>query len=161
MGKASHGPGLAKAGQGPLYVARTMLLAQTSDARWRALFEKADVVSEGAPSGADPHRRYYGSTNIILLIAEERGVDGDELLHVAARDPHVRLRALRTARREAEQRSLGPLASMNAEIAVTRCAGGIAIHVDVEAEALPDRRTHARAPSQHKDDGPAREAATE
>jgi hypothetical protein len=139
------GPGLAKTKRPPLYTMRSALLVCGSDARWKAAFEEADIVSEGAASGTDPGRRYFGSTDILLLVQPER--DGDDmstLAKVIAADPHVRLRAVRLARREAAQRALGPLDRVQTEITVVPRTGGIAVHVEVEATVYPDRRSAPR-----------------
>jgi hypothetical protein len=139
-------PGLKKTQRPPLLLTRTLLLRTGSDARWKALFERADIVSEGAPSGLDPHRRYYGSTNIVLEVGPERpGEDLAQLTAVIARDPHARLRALRAARFEAAQRACGELVRMLAEVSVSACSRGVIIHVDVEGSVLPERRAAERA----------------
>ena len=110
MKLASAGPGLAKTRQPPLLHVRTLTLLAGSDARWKVLFDAADIVSEGAPRGEAASRRYFGSTNIVLLLKPERpGETLERLAELAAHDPHVRLRAMRVARREAAQRAWGPL----------------------------------------------------
>jgi hypothetical protein len=117
----------------------------SSDARWGALFDTADVMSEGAPRGEGRERSYFGSSNIILLIApEEPHQTAQTLAGAVARDPHVRLRAMRVARREAAQRANAPLDRVRAEITVSPCPTGVAVHVDVEAQVLPDRRATSR-----------------
>jgi hypothetical protein len=111
------------------------------------LFEKADIVSEGAPRGEGEERCYFGSSDIVLPVHPERGGDTIENLAGAiAMDPHVRLRALRTARREAQQRAHGPMGSLRAEITVNPCAHGVTVHVEVEARVFPDRRAEPRGP---------------
>ena len=102
-------------------------------------------MSEGAPRGEGNDRSYFGSSNIILLIHPEEPSQTVQTLAVAvAHDPHVRLRAMRVARREAAQRANGPLDRVRAEITVSPCATGVAVHVDVEALVLPDRRARPR-----------------
>jgi hypothetical protein len=141
----ARGPGLAKTHQPPLVHVRTVSLVAGSDARWKELFDGADVVSEGAPRGDDPGRRYFGSTHILLLIHPERpGQSMGELAEIVARDPHVRLRAMRLARREAAQRAEGPLDCVRSEIRVSHSAMGVNIHVEVEARVFPDRRAAPR-----------------
>ena len=142
----ARGPGLAKTKNPPLFHSRTLLLLASSDGRWEKLFEKADVVSEGAPRGEGMDRSYFGSSDIVLMVGPERsGETLDGLASAIAKDPHVRLRALRMARREAQQRADGPLDSVRAEITVRPCARGVAVHVDVEAHVHPDRRAFPRA----------------
>lgn len=120
---------------------KTLKLVAGSDVRWKALFERADIVSEGAPSGEDPTRHYYGSTDIILRVEPDReGEDVTTLTTLASADPHVRVRAMRLARIEAAQRATGPLGRFEGQITVQTRADGIGVHVDVEAIVLPDRR---------------------
>jgi hypothetical protein len=141
---AGH-PGLAKTKRARLFQPRTLRLVASSDARWSQLFDTADVVSEGAPRGEGSERSYFGSSNIILLISPEiDGQTAETLAGAVAIDPHVRLRAMRIARREATQRAHGPLDRMRTEITVSPCAKGIAVHVEVEALLMRDRRAKAR-----------------
>ncbi len=145
MRRKDGGPGLAKTRHPPLFHSRTLSLLASSDGRWEKLFEKADVVSEGAPRGEGVERSYFGSSDIVLLLGPERGGETlDGLASAIAMDPHVRLRAMRMARREAQQRANGPLDSLRAEITVRACARGVAVHVDVEARVNPDRRAAPR-----------------
>jgi hypothetical protein len=138
-------PGLAKTTRVDLFHSRTLRLVASSDARWGELFDTADVMSEGAPRGEGNDRSYFGSSNIILLIAPEAPDQTvQSLAGAVARDPHVRLRAMRLARREAAQRASGPLDRVRAEITVSPCTTGVAVHVDVEASVLPDRRATPR-----------------
>lgn len=142
-------PGLAKAKLPPLLRSRTLHLLSGSDPRWAGLFEAADIVSEGAPRGVDPERVYYGSTNILLVVDldRDRGArDPAHLARVAALDPHLRVRALRAARREAAQRACGPLGTISAEISMKPHPRGLTIHVELEGRVLPDRRLTPRAP---------------
>jgi hypothetical protein len=145
MKPCAKGPGLAKTRGVPLYRTRTVQLVSGCDARWQALFDSADVVSEGSPRGEDPHREYFGSTDIVLLVAPERpGVGLQEIADLMARDPHVRVRALRMARREAAQRAMGPLDRMWSEISVKPSDRGVSVHVEVQAPVFPDRRSMPR-----------------
>jgi hypothetical protein len=123
---------------------KTVHLIASSDARWALLFEKADIVSEGASRDVGARRAYFGSTNILLLTDELFPGAGD-LARIAANDPHLRLRAVRTARREAAQRAGGPLDRLHAEITVSSDARGVTVHVDVEAQVFPERRALPRA----------------
>jgi len=148
MKACAKGPGLAKTRTAPLYRTRTLQLVSGCDGRWQALFESADVVSEGAPRGEDPSREYFGCTDILLLVHPERpGDDARKLAALVARDPHVRVRALRMARREAAQRAQGPLDRMWSEISVNPSDRGISVHVEVQAPVFPDRRSVPREPA--------------
>ena len=138
-------PGLRKARRPPLLTSREVRLVSSSDVRVGELFETADVVSEGASRVDGKQRAYFGSSNIILLIGSEETREGlDRVAQVLARDPHVRLRAMRLARREAAQRANGPLERLEAHITVAPCSRGITVHVDVEATVLPERRRSSR-----------------
>lgn len=151
-------PGLAKTKRARLFQPRTLRLVASSDARWSELFDTADVVSEGAPRGEGGEKSYFGSSNIILLIAPEvHGQTAETLAGAVALDPHVRLRAMRVARREAALRANGPLDRVRTEITVRPCATGVAVHVEVEAVVMRDRRTIARAeraPAEHGQEPP-------
>jgi hypothetical protein len=139
-------PGLAKTRKAPLFAGRTLVLLSSSDARWAELFENADVVSEGAPCARGDARIYYGSTNILLSLPLDRvGQTPEYLAAAVARDPHVRVRALRAARREAAQRAQGPLDRLTAEITVTSKDRDVIVHVEVEGRVFADRRTVPRA----------------
>ena len=144
-GRPKGRPGLVKTKRAKLFQSRTLRLFASSDARWRELFDTADVMSEGAPRGDGSERAYFGSTNIILLIApEDPSQTVETLAGAVAHDPHVRLRAMRVARREAAQRAHAPLDRVRTEITVSPCPTGVAVHVEVEARVLPDRRARER-----------------
>src|SRR5271154_3533689 len=87
-------PGLAKARLVPLVVARRILLLRTSDASWRDLLERADIVSEGRVREEAQGRVWYGSTSLIL---PSQNLDASLVAAIADRDVHLRLRALRIA----------------------------------------------------------------
>ncbi len=110
---------------------------RAADARWKELFDRADVVSEGSVREEETGRVWYGSTSLILLAA-----GGDEapfLAAVAARDVHVRLRAVRTAHREACLRAPGRLGRFACEIRVEPDPRGVRIDVDVQAPLIEGR----------------------
>ncbi|APR76351.1 Hypothetical protein A7982_01698 [Minicystis rosea] len=75
------------------------------------IVEGADVVSEGRTEMEGGRLVYYGSTSVLLLQASAGGTvpdaDAAALAAVLRRDPHVRLRVLRIAHREASARA-GP-----------------------------------------------------
>ena len=137
-------PGIVKVREAPLVVARRNLVVRRSNQRWRELFELADVMSEGSARD-EPHGRvWYGSTSLIL---PTRGLDrGDVglLACLAERDVHLRLRALRTARREASVRAPSPLGRLVGEIRVTGDTRGVRIDVDVQAPLI-ERRVRSKS----------------
>jgi hypothetical protein len=133
-------PGLAKARALPFVVARSTVLLRASDATWRLLFDRADVMSEGSAREEASGRMWYGSTSLILPSPEP---ETEMLVHLAARDVHVRVRALRAARREACLRAPGRLGRLACEIRVARDPRGVRIDVDVQAPLI-ERRAASR-----------------
>ncbi len=133
-------PGLAKARGLPFVLARSAVLVRTLDPRWREAFDHADVVSEGSVREEAEGRFWYGSTSLIVPVGPE---DAAYLAAVAERNPHVRLRAVRTAHREAACRAPGGLGRFCCEIRVSADPGGLRIDVDVQAPLI-ERRAHAR-----------------
>jgi hypothetical protein len=132
------GPGLAKARAVPLVLVRQPVLVRSSDSRLRDLFARADVVSEGSARDEREGRVWYGSTSLILP-ADDR--DSPWLAAVAARDLHVRVRAIRTAQREACLRAPGRLGRFVCEIHVVSDARGVRVDVDVQAPLIEGRAT--------------------
>ena len=135
----SKGPGLARASVLPFYVTKTLYRGQ--DARWSEAFATADLVSEGAvkmPSASQSQKTgtastYFGSTSILLQVpARERA----RTAHLARECVHVRLRAVRLARREAEVRSNGQLGVSRCEVKIMEDPNGLRIDVDLEAPLL-------------------------
>lgn len=133
-------PGLAKARGQPVVLARQVLLVRASNARWREMFTRADVVSEGRVR-EEPHGRvWYGSTSLILPADP---ADVAFFAAVASRDVHVRVRALRTAHREAGSRAPGQLGRLSCEVRITADPRGVRIDVDVQAPLI-ERRAVSR-----------------
>jgi hypothetical protein len=116
---------------------RTVVLSATSAGRWRAIVEAADVVSEGQTKAEGDRLVYYGSTSVLLLARASGGElpDAEVAAYAAVLrvDPHVRLRVLRIARREAAARAGGPLGTLRAEIDVATSARGVSLLVEVVA----------------------------
>ena len=133
-------PGLAKARAQPVVLARQMLLVRASDARWRDMFNRADVISEGGVREEASGRQWYGSTSIILPADP---ADIAFFAAVAERDVHVRLRALRAAHREAGSRAPGRLGRLTCEVRITADPRGVRIDVDVQAPLI-ERRAVSR-----------------
>jgi hypothetical protein len=140
VSKRPIGPALAKARGLPLLRSRSLELWQGFDHRWRELLETADVMSEGAVRHEPEGLVYYGSTSLLLPFVSHGGqvpdLEGDRLAGVLSRDPHVRLRAIRIACREAEQRSPGPLARVTAEMFVRSERRGLRLDIEVEARVV-------------------------
>ncbi len=130
------GPGLRKA-RGPGFFLREELTRlRSDDAAWREVFARADVVSEGAVQGGD----WFGSTSIVLDLPEMPAEDLATVRSLAARCLHVRLRALRIARREAQSRAGASLLPSQCEIRFDDDSRGLRIDVDVQASLLTKRR---------------------
>lgn len=150
MAQRGRGPGLKKTGGLPLLHQRTLELWQSSDYRWRELFEAADVMSEGATRTEPEGSVYYGSTSVLLPLASHGGLipddEVDHVLRLIAADPHARVRAVRIACLEAQLRSEGTLGRVRAELFVRRGGRGIRIDIEVEApvEASEDRKGRVR-----------------
>jgi hypothetical protein len=128
------GPGLAKARGESLIVER--LHVRVQDARWRELFARADAVSEGAARRDRAGTTWYGTTSLILAIPGATESERAYYAAVAERDVHVRLRALRTARREASIRAPGILGRSHCEIHVAPDPRGVRIDVDIQAPLI-------------------------
>lgn len=144
-------PGLAKIRAVPLVQRRSVELCTAHEGRWREILEAADVVSEGAARREGSLSVYYGSTSVLLPRRSEGGLLPDldivSLAAVLRLDPHVRLRALRIARREALTRAGAPLGSLDAEIRIDEAARGVVIAVEVTAKLLaPNLRKTPRLP---------------
>jgi hypothetical protein len=147
-GLRSASPGLIKVRASPLVVRRTFDVAQAPSGVWREILDAADVVSEGRTQPEGERLVYYGSTSLLLLMRSRGGSlpDGDAagLVALVRADPHVRLRALRIARREAEARAGGELGTLRAEIDVAEASRGVALLVEVVARLCLSHGTTAR-----------------
>jgi hypothetical protein len=130
-------PGLAKARALPLVRARRDVFVRTTDPPWRALFEGADVVTEGGARDESQGRVWYGSTSLILRSTPD--ADTSLLVALAERNVHLRLRAVRTAHREASLRAPGRLGRFVCEIHISAAAEGVRIDVDVQAPLIERR----------------------
>jgi hypothetical protein len=143
----AQGPAL----KGPQKARRLPLLVTTSqrgfrlfDYRLRELFERADIISEGARKATsatvEADNTYFGTTNIVLTPyasdTSSLAIEPQLLVRIFAWDPHVRLRALRIAYREARVRANGVIDRVRTEIVVSQAPLGIRIHVDLEARVL-------------------------
>ncbi len=126
-------PGLAKSRRPPLVAVVQHFRAQTTDALWREAFDAADSVSEGAVRTEARGDVWYGSTSLILRMDAKSDDERAFLVAVAARDLHVRTRALRVAVREAAVRAGTRLGRSQCEVRFAVDPGGVRIDVDVQA----------------------------
>lgn len=125
---------------------RVVTALRTSDGRFRAMFEAADVVSEGAARTLDAVTTWFGTTSLILVWPDSLPSPAARafVAALAARDPHVRLRAVRIAHREASLRAPGSLGRAECDVQVEARDDGLRIDVDVQAPlTLP---SHAGMP---------------
>lgn len=130
-------PGLKKARLARLPAERAVRLWQCNDPLALRLLAAADVMSEGATRSEGTQSVYYGTTSIVLPLASRGGQIPDEAVADAfawcQADPHLRVRVLRLARREAAQRAGSNLSRMDAELRFVKLPMGLRIDVEVEA----------------------------
>ena len=119
-----------------LFSARHTILVRSSDPRWRELLKLADSVSEGRERAENGSTVWYGTTSLILLLPELPESERAFVAAVAARDPHLRLRATRIAHREAATRAPGILGLSRCEITAKVDPRGVRIDVDVQAPLI-------------------------
>ncbi len=126
---------------------RPTLLVRATEARWREMFDRADVVSEGGArtetGDVTTGRMWYGSTSLIL---PAEAAEAAFYAAVAERDVHVRVRALRAAYREAASRAPGRLGRISCEVRIIADPRGVRIDVDVQAPLIERRAVSRPAP---------------
>jgi hypothetical protein len=127
------GPNLAKARRLPLVLVRQMWMVRAGSARWGELFEHADVMSEGRARAETSGQFWYGTTSLILPAYD---CDVPLLAAIAARDMHIRVRAIRVACREASLRAPARLGRLACEVQVKPDSRGVRIDVDVQAPLI-------------------------
>ncbi|MFW5739882.1 MAG: hypothetical protein ACOC1F_05910 [Myxococcota bacterium] len=132
------GPGIVKVRHPRPHGCQVASLTHADDALWALLFDQADIVSEGAVDREDDQLVYRGTTSIILPLAvlggewdQRRTAD---LTRIASIDPHLRLRAVRIARREAFVRASGTLQSAQMDVVIRPCDQGVRIDIEVDAQ---------------------------
>jgi hypothetical protein len=144
-------PGLAKIRVVPLVQRRRVELCTAHEGRWREILDAADIVSEGSARAEGPLLIYYGSTSVLLPRRSAGGLlpdlDIESLARVLRLDPHVRLRALRIAHREAQARAGASMGTLSAEIQIKEAARGVIIAVEVTARLFaPLRKSTTKLP---------------
>ena len=135
-----RGPSVVKARRPALVSLDRRARLRVHEPVWRELFDRADAVSEGSCREEQGGRVWYGTTSLILPLPlpfthEERHF----LAAVAARDLHVRLRAMRIAHREAQSRAPAALARTTCELVVSSDPRGVRIDVDIQAPLIEGR----------------------
>jgi hypothetical protein len=127
-------PGLSKIRSVPLFHAERVEVVRVNTGRLREVMDQADVMSEGSVRHEGEKLVYYGSSSLRLPFELRHGESIDRVLARMKRDPHVRLMALRLARRELTARVVGRIGTMQAEIDIGLRANAVEVHVDVVAE---------------------------
>lgn len=131
-----RGPGLSKTRGGALGKSRAGALVATADTRWRDLLEAADVMSEGSLRLDGTESTWYGSTSLVVALPESNDELRAQLLTLASGDPHLRVRVLRMAHREAASRAPAPLGRTVCEVRAIADPRGLRIDVDVQAPLI-------------------------
>lgn len=138
-GERSPRPGLAKIRSPQLLQRRRVELVSCSTGPLQGLFEHADVVSEGSTREERGALVYYGSTSLVVVMPLDAPLS-PSLERAILLDPHLRLRALRVAQREAIARAGGPLGPLHAEMRVhlahRAAAALLTMTIDVTARVL-------------------------
>jgi hypothetical protein len=119
------------------------MLLRAADPAWHLLFDRADTVSEGGVRDEAHGRVWYGSTSLIL---PTRSDEAALLAALAARDVHVRLRAMRAARREACSRAPCRLGRIACEVRFSADSRGVRVDVDVQAPLIERYAASKAAP---------------
>ncbi|WP_394849386.1 hypothetical protein LZC95_18310 [Pendulispora brunnea] len=104
------------------------------------MLTSADVISEGAARVENDGAVWYGSTSLIVTVPFEKSEERALFAEVAARDPHVRVRALRIAKREAAIRAAAPLGRASCELRIEPDERGLRIDIDIQAPLIEERR---------------------
>lgn len=120
------------------------MLVRGSSARWKELLDTADVMSEGGEREDDGGPAWFGSTSLIVAVDATSDEERRFMASVAVRDPHVRLRAIRIARREASSRASAPLGRATCEVRASADPRGVRIDVDLQAPLIVGARRGAR-----------------
>jgi hypothetical protein len=126
MLRQAQGPGVVKVRQPRPVASRVLALVRADDSLWAGLFDKADVVSEGRAQQEGDGEVYRGTTSILL--------SSSNVPVASTQDPHLRLRAMRIAHREAQVRSSGSLGPIQMDMVVRVSEKQVCIHIEVEAQ---------------------------
>ena len=139
-------PGLVKIRSVPLVQRRSVELCAAHAGRFRDILDAADVMSEGRVSIEDGALVYHGTTSVLLLRRSLGGLLPDRdvisLAAVLENDPHLRVRALRIAHREATARAGSPIGRACSDLRIEPGARGVTISIEVSA---PLQRRHLLA----------------
>lgn len=135
-GPRDRGPGLSKTKGGALGKSRAGALVSTADSRWRELVESADVLSEGSSRLEGKSSTWYGSTSLVVALPDSTATERAHILMLASGDPHLRVRVLRLAHREAAARAPAKLGRVVCELRAAADPRGLRIDVDVQAPLI-------------------------
>jgi hypothetical protein len=127
------GPGLRKVRHPPPIARQTRRLWRIEPHWIKAWFEHSEILSEGAARDGS----YYGTTSIMIDFTRHGDSKAVQFpLSVLQYDPHVRVHALRLARREAQVRSSAPLATVHCELTFQILERRVVIRIDAESKQL-------------------------
>ncbi len=136
VASGARGPGLRKTRGDAIGQTRALALVKVVDARWRDLVEAADIVSEGSSRLEGDAPTWYGSTSLLLALPDVSAGDREKIAALAWGDPHLRVRVLRIAHREAAARAPATLGSATCELRTAADPRGLRIDVDVQAPLI-------------------------
>lgn len=133
-------PGIAKVRRARHVTRLTKSFVRTLPAGVGAWLEQADVVSEGEVRADEvgAGATYFGSSSIALAweSAPDETLSERAAWPALESDPHLRVGALRIARREAEARAGGDLSTMRADLDARAGVSGVVLTIDVEARVI-------------------------
>lgn len=138
------GPSLAKTRGERLLAVRSASFVKSSDHRFRELLAAADAVSEGGARVEKHGPVWYGSTSLVVPLPLSGAPERHFFAEIAKRDPHVRVRAIRFAQREAVSRAPRPLGPATCEVRFSPDERGLRIDVDLQAPLIEERRRTLR-----------------
>ena len=121
-------PGLAKVRAPHPYAPRTVRLVRVQNAHWGPGINAADIVSEGSEEIERQRIVYRGTTSLRLRLCAAGPPPVTVLL-----DPHLRVQAVRVARREAQVRASAALDTVFTDTEVALTHDGVCITVELEA----------------------------
>jgi hypothetical protein len=123
--------------------AKHVHLVRLVDSVTRDWLDSADVVSEGRVELEGNAERYFGTTSILIGADQGAGLTPAALYDLVEGDPHLRLRVVRLARREAVVRAIRPLGTIAIELTFAPTRDGVAIGIDVSAIVVAPKRASA------------------
>lgn len=137
------GPGLRKTRSPGLVGAKQVHLVRLVEALTRDWLDSADVISEGRVEQEAAGARYFGTTSIVIPAERAGDLTPEALFDLVEGDPHLRVRVVRLARREAVVRAMRPLSTLAIDLGFARTKAGVVITVDVSGAIVASKRALA------------------